>query len=77
MTNTRRVDIIGKNMSWSTLDEVKESDCFPFALDETNDINDTAQLAIFVRYSLINKYHERLLTVLSLKGRVTGSIILE
>ena len=77
MTTTQRVEIIGEDISRSTLDEVKESDCFSLALDETNDINDTAQLAIFVRYSLKNKYHERLLTVLSLKGRATGSIIFE
>ena len=49
MTTTPRVEIIGEDISLSTLDKVKESDCFSLALDETNDINDTAQLAIFVR----------------------------
>ena len=53
MTTTRSVEIIGEDIRWSTLNEVKESDWFSLALDDANDITDTAQLAIFVRYSLI------------------------
>ena len=48
---------------------------FSVALDETNDINDTAQLAVFVRYETDSIMQERLLTVLRMSGRTTGSII--
>ena len=45
-------------------------------MDETNnDINDTAQLAVFVRYETGSIMQERLLTVLRMSGRTTGSII--
>lgn len=76
-TTTRRVEEIGEEINRTTLQELMECDCFSLALDETNDIGDTAQLAVFVRYSLNNNYHERLLTLLSLKGRATGAIIFE
>ena len=49
---------------------------FSVAMDETNnDINDTAQLAVFVGYETDSIMQERLRTVLSLSGRTTGSII--
>lgn len=76
-TCTRRVEQIGDSIQESVIVDLQICNSFSMALDETNDINDTAQLAVFVRYEKDSIMHERLLTVLSLSGRTTGSIIFD
>ena len=76
-TFTRGIEDIGEELTKSTLQDVMNCESISLALDETNDIRDTAQLAVFVRYYSKELYHERLLTLLNLKGRATGAIIFD
>ena len=66
-TCTRRVEDIA--------DHITDTIAFSVALDETNDINDTAQLSIFMHYFLYGFFYEDLLGVVSLEGHTTGAII--
>ena len=75
-TFTRRIEEISEALTKSTLQDVMNCESFSLALDETNDIRDTAQL-VFVQYYSKELYHERLLTLLNLKGRATGAIIFD
>ena len=74
-TCTRRVEDIAKQFEKMVVGNLKRCKVFSIALDESNDINDTAQLSIFVRYLVEGEFVEDLLTVLSLECRTTGSII--
>lgn len=65
---------IGDRIQESVKVDLQMCHSFSVALDETNDINDTAQLAVLVRHETDSIMQERLLTVLSLPGRTTGSI---
>ena len=67
---------IGDRILESVIVDLQMCHSFSVAMDETNnDINDTAQLAVFVRYETDSIMQERLLTVLRMSGRTTGSII--
>lgn len=77
-TMTRRIEHIGNHLQ-ETL--IKQSNSFQFysiALDESNDIKDTAQLLIFVR-GINNNYDmcEELAALCSLKGTTTAMDIFE
>ncbi len=54
-------------------EKVKEFNCFALALDESNDVQDTAQLLIFLRGVSSNfEVSEELAALQSLKGTTTG-----
>ena len=74
-TCTRRVEDIADHITDTIVVNLKRCKAFSVALDETNDINDTAQLSIFTRYFLDGSFYEDLLGVVSLEGRTTGAII--
>jgi hypothetical protein len=71
-TCTRRVEDIATHITNSIVGDLRRCKVFSVAVDESNDINDVAQLCLFVRYYLDNKYNEQLLTVLPLTERTTG-----
>mgnify|MGYP001798514353 FL=1 len=58
-TFIRRIEEIGKALTKSTLqDNIMNCESFSLALDKTNDIRDTAHLAVFVWYYSNEQYHE-------------------
>ena len=74
-TCTRSVEDMANELCNTTFSNLKRCEFFSVALDESNDIKDTAQLSIFARYYLDGEFCEDLLTVISLEGRTTGGII--
>ncbi len=63
---------MGDNVYAQLQEKVKEFDFFALALDESNDVHDTAQLLIFVRGVSSNF---ELADLQSLKGTTTGEDI--
>ncbi len=75
-TITRRIEEMGENVYAQLQEKVKEFDFFALALDESNDVQDTAQLLIFLRGVSSNfEVSEELAALQSLKGTTTGEDI--
>lgn len=74
-TCTRRVEALGNHLTNAVADDLKNCESFSVAVDESTDINDVAQLSVFVRYYLNNVFNERLLIVIPMKERTTGEAI--
>ncbi len=68
---------MGDNVYAQLQEKVKEFEFFALALDESNDVQDTAQLLIFLRGVSSNfEVSEELAALQSLKGTTTGRIFL-
>ncbi len=75
-TITRRIEEMGDNVYAQLQEKVKEFELFALALDESNDVQDTAQLLIFLRGVSSNfEVSEELAALQSLKGTTTGEDI--
>ena len=75
-TVTRRIDSLSKNLTEQLHSLATKFSYFALALDESTDVKDTAQLAIFVRGIDTNfNVTEELLTVRSMKSSTTGEDI--
>ena len=75
-TITRRIKEIGGNVYAQLLQKTKEYEFFSLALDESTDVQDTAQLLIFIRGVNANfEMCEELAALQSLKGTTTGEVI--
>ncbi|XP_033971718.1 general transcription factor II-I repeat domain-containing protein 2-like [Trematomus bernacchii] len=75
-TITRRIEEIGGNVYAQLQQKTKEFDFFSLALDESTDVQDTAQLLIFIRGVSANfEMCEELAALQSLKGTTTGEDI--
>ncbi len=75
-TITRRIEEMGDNVYAQLQEKVKEFEFFALALDESNDVQDTAQLLIFLRGVSSNfEVSEELAALQSLKGTTTGEDI--
>ncbi|XP_057183089.1 general transcription factor II-I repeat domain-containing protein 2-like [Triplophysa rosa] len=75
-TVTRRIEEMGDNVYAQLQEKVKEFEFFALALDESNDVQDTAQLLIFLRGVNSNfEVSEELAALQSLKGTTTGEDI--
>uniref|UniRef100_A0A3P9L1T0 Uncharacterized protein n=1 Tax=Oryzias latipes TaxID=8090 RepID=A0A3P9L1T0_ORYLA len=75
-TITRRVEEIGSNVYAQLQQKTKEFEFFSLALDESTDVQDTAQLLIFIRGVSANfEFCEELAALKSLKGTTTGEDI--
>lgn len=77
-TLARRVDDLSANIESNLIKRLDECEFFSLALDESMDIGDTAQLAIFIRgisksFSVV----EELLDVYPIKGTTTGKDIFD
>ncbi|KAI7795426.1 putative general transcription factor II-I repeat domain-containing protein 2-like, partial [Triplophysa rosa] len=71
-TVTRRIEEMGDNVYAQLQEKVKEFEFFALALDESNDVQDTAQLLIFLRGVNSNfEVSEELAALQSLKGTTT------
>lgn len=73
----RRTEICARSIHESILADLTKTQFFSLAIDESTDISDVAQMAVFVRYILNNNYKEELLTLLPLHDRTTGQILFE
>lgn len=69
----RRIDDMADNIKITLIEKLKECIFYSLALDESTDISDTAQLAIFIR-GVTNQYTivEELLELCPMKGTTTG-----
>lgn len=75
-TITRRIEELGGNVYAQLQQKTKEYDFFSLALDESTDVQDTAQLLIFIRGVSANfEMCEDLAALQSLKGTTTGEDI--
>uniref|UniRef100_A0A3B4V0U4 Uncharacterized protein n=1 Tax=Seriola dumerili TaxID=41447 RepID=A0A3B4V0U4_SERDU len=75
-TITRRIEELGGNVYAQLQQKTKEFDFFSLALDESTDVQDTAQLLIFIRGVSANfEMCEELAALKSLKGTTTGEDI--
>ncbi|XP_024908437.1 general transcription factor II-I repeat domain-containing protein 2-like isoform X1 [Cynoglossus semilaevis] len=75
-TITRRIEQIGDNVYAQLQHKTKEFEFFSLALDESTDVQDTAQLLIFIRGISANfEMCEELAALQSLKGTTTGEDI--
>lgn len=73
----RKTEICAKSVRESILADLTKTQFFSLAIDESTDISDVAQMAVFIRYVLNNNYKEELLTLLPLHDRTTGQILFE
>ncbi|XP_078495376.1 general transcription factor II-I repeat domain-containing protein 2A-like [Ciona intestinalis] len=72
-TVARRIEAMGENLTSQLKGHVLSFQLFSLALDESTDIDDTAQLLIFVRGISENfEITEELLSMESMKGTTTG-----
>ncbi|KAM8967123.1 general transcription factor II-I repeat domain-containing protein 2-like [Pelodytes ibericus] len=77
-TITRRIEEMGDNLHQHLQNSTKKLSYFSLALDESNDVRDSAQLLIFIRGT--NDYFEvteELAALQSIKGTTTGEDIYE
>lgn len=72
---TRRVEEISKHLTNGLLRDLEKCDQFAIAVDESNDIQDVAQLCVFVRYFSNMEFKEELLAIIPLSERTTGKDI--
>ena len=75
-TITRRTEQLSENIQVQLQDRIKEMVAFSLALDESTDMVDTAQLAVFIRgVDKSLNVTEDLLALRSMKGTTTGTDI--
>ncbi|XP_059848386.1 general transcription factor II-I repeat domain-containing protein 2-like [Hypanus sabinus] len=72
-TTTRRVELIDEDITSDLNKKAESFTLYSLALDESNDVKDTAQLLIFIR-GINNTFEitEEFLTMESLKGKTRG-----
>ena len=76
-TVTRRTEELGQNLRDQLDEKIKSFVSFSLALDESTDVIDTAQLAVFIRgVDRSFEVTEQLLALRSMKGTRTGADIL-
>ncbi|XP_069470077.1 general transcription factor II-I repeat domain-containing protein 2-like [Ambystoma mexicanum] len=77
-TLTRRIEEMGDNLYQHLQNLTKKLSYFSLALDESNDVRDSAQLLIFIRGTNDNfEVTEELAVLQSIKGTTTGEDIYE
>lgn len=77
-TVTRRIEEMGDNLHQHLQNSAKKLSYFSLALDESNDVRDSAQLLIFIRGINDNfEVTEELAALQSIKGTTTGEDIYE
>ena len=75
-TVARRIDTMASHLEDCLVENINKFSHFSSALDESTDINDTAQLAVYIR-GVTNKFEvkEEFLDLCSMKSRTTGEEI--
>lgn len=76
-TNTRRTELMADIVKEELLEKIKKARNISLAIDESTDVTDMAQLAMFVRFldEDTNTFREELLAVLPLPGTTKGEDI--
>lgn len=76
-TCTRRIEDISDQILLQLLTELRQAETFSICLDESTDVKDVAQLAIFVRFFNGQLFREAFLTIIGMQGNATGLAIFE
>ncbi|XP_067943110.1 general transcription factor II-I repeat domain-containing protein 2-like [Watersipora subatra] len=74
-TCARRIKVIANHITEGVIYDLNMCESFSVAVDESTDVNDVAQLSVFVRYYLNSKFSEDLAAVIPLTERTTGKKI--
>ena len=75
-TVARRIDTMACHLEAALAENINKFSHFSLALDESTDINDTAQLAVFIRGVTDDfEVREELLDLSSMKSTTTGEVI--
>lgn len=73
-----RIDELADNLNSQLREKVAKFTAFSLAVDESTDVSDTAQLAVFIRGVSENmQLTEELVELVAMKGTITGDDILE
>ncbi|KAI6659388.1 General transcription factor II-I repeat domain-containing protein 2-like [Oopsacas minuta] len=77
-TDTRRKEEISSNVKGYLKEQASHFQYYPFAMDESTDVSDTAQLTIFVRGVSQNfDVTEEFASLIPMKDTTTGADLLE
>ncbi|XP_067947207.1 zinc finger BED domain-containing protein 5-like [Watersipora subatra] len=74
-TCARQIEAIANHVTEGVIYNLNRCESFLVAVNESTDINGVAQLSVFVRYYLNNKFSEDLAAVILLTERTTGENI--
>lgn len=76
-TNTRRAEVMADTVKEDLIEKLKKVNSVSLAIDESTDVTDMAQLALFVRFldESAGIFREELLSVLPLAGSTRGEDI--
>jgi len=74
-TATRKIESCSRSVHENILRDLQQAKFFSLALDESIDISDISQMAVYIRYLWNSKVKEELLTLLPLHDRTTGEIL--
>ncbi|XP_067930919.1 zinc finger BED domain-containing protein 5-like [Watersipora subatra] len=75
ITCARRIEAIANHVTEGVIYNLNRCKSFSVAVDESTDINDVAQLSVFLPYYLNSKFSEDLAAVIPLTERMTGENI--
>ena len=78
-TNTRRAEVMADTVMEDLIEKLMEVNSVSLAIDESTNINDMAQLALFVRFldESAGIFREELLSVLPIAGSTRGEDIFD
>ncbi|XP_067939628.1 zinc finger BED domain-containing protein 5-like [Watersipora subatra] len=71
-TATGKIESINAHLRMTLLTHIDQVDYFSLAIDESTDIMDVAQLAVFVKFFDSEEMKEEVFTLFGLEGEITG-----
>ena len=71
-TNCRRVEVLSDDITQQLKNDLSKAEWCALALDESTDIRDMAQLAVYVRFYNDKQFVESLLAIAPLEGQTRG-----
>jgi len=74
-TVTAKIETCSTSVKENILHDLLKAKFFSLAIDESIDISDISQMAVYVRYLWNSEFKEELLTLLPLYDRTTGEIL--
>lgn len=74
-TATKKIESCSRSVQENILRNLQKAKFFSLAIDESTDISDISQMAVYVRYLWNSEFKKELLTLLPLHDRITGEIL--